>query len=102
MALTEQDILHLTRLAGLQADPTELPAIQSDFTRILGLIQTLQSVDTHGVEPMAHPLQARQDVTLRLDADQAQPPLTEAERDRQLANAPATHNGLFLVPTVLE
>ncbi|MFA7438124.1 Asp-tRNA(Asn)/Glu-tRNA(Gln) amidotransferase subunit GatC [Castellaniella sp.] len=102
MALTEQDIARLAQLASLQMDSADLAQARSDFAAILSLIETLQSVDTQGVEPMAHPLEARQAITLRLQEDRADPPHTQAELDACLRNAPAAHDGLFLVPTVIE
>lgn len=102
MALTEKDIGRFARLAGLQLAPDEQRRAQRELTRILGLIEQLQAVDTNGIEPMAHPLAAHQDITLRLRDDAATPARTEDQRDEYLRNAPAPHEGLFLVPTVLE
>lgn len=102
MALTEQDIAWLARLAGLNLTAGDQQRAQQELTRILGLIQELQAVDTHGITPMAHPLAAHQDVALRLREDAAEPAQTLAQRDACLANAPAAHQGLFLVPTVIE
>jgi aspartyl-tRNA(Asn)/glutamyl-tRNA(Gln) amidotransferase subunit C len=56
-------------------------------------------VDTSGVEPMAHPVAAIQDITLRLREDRV------SETDQREANqrsAPAVERGLFLVPKVIE
>jgi len=72
------------------------------LNRMLALIAQLQAVDTQGVEPMAHPLEAHQDVTLRLRDDAADPALSEAARDALMHNAPARAQGLYLVPTVIE
>jgi len=102
MALTEQDIARLARLAGLQLDASDRERARDEFTRILGLIEQLQAVDTAGIEPMAHPLAAHQDISLRLRDDQAAPTQTLEERAAHMANAPAQHAGLFLVPTVIE
>lgn len=102
MALTEADITRLARLAGLRLEPGEQARVQQEFTRILGLIEQLQAVDTQGMEPMAHPLAAHQDISLRLREDVATPAHTIEERNAYLANAPAAHDGLFLVPTVIE
>ncbi len=102
MALTEQDIARLARLAGLRLDPSEQERARRELERILGLIAQLQAVDTTGIEPMAHPLEARQDVSLRLRDDRAAPALTLEQRAAHMANAPAQHEGLFLVPTVIE
>ena len=59
-------------------------------------------MDTTGVEPLAHPLSAHQDLTLRLREDVITETSSESGRDAMLANAPATENGLFLVPKVIE
>jgi len=55
----------------------------------------MSAVDTRGVTPMAHPLDAQQ----RLRADE----VTEINQREQLqANAPQVEAGLFLVPQVIE
>jgi aspartyl-tRNA(Asn)/glutamyl-tRNA(Gln) amidotransferase subunit C len=55
----------------------------------------MQQIDTEGVEPLAHPLDAVQ----RLRADE----VTELnQRDKLQAVAPAVEEGLFLVPKVIE
>ena len=55
----------------------------------------MQSVDTEGVEPLAHPL----DLEQRLRADEI---TEENQRDRLQKLAPASEEGLYLVPKVLE
>lgn len=102
MALTEQDIAQLARLSGLQLDSNDQSRAQQELSRILDLIAELQAEDTSGIEPMAHPLAAHQDIALRLRDDIAEPAQSASQRDACLANAPAAHQGLFLVPTVIE
>lgn len=102
MALTEQDIARLARLAGLRLDASDQERARDELTRIFDFIKQLQAVDTTGIEPMAHPLAAHQDISLRLREDQAAPTQTPEERAAHMANAPAQHAGLFLVPTVIE
>lgn len=102
MALSEQDISHFARLAGLRLAPDEQQRAQRELTRILGLIEQLQAVDTNGIEPMAHPLAAHQDIALRLRDDAPAPAQTEDQRAEHMRNAPAQYEGLFLVPTVIE
>lgn len=102
MALTEQDIAWLARLSGLRLTTDDQQRAQQELTRILGLIQELQAVDTRGIEPMAHPLAAHQDIALRLRDDAAEPAQNVDQRDAFMTNAPAAHQGLFLVPTVIE
>lgn len=102
MAITEQEITRLAKLSGLSLNQDDRQKAQQDLDRIFGLIEQLQSVDTSGVEPLAHPLAARQEISLRLCEDVALPAQSEAARDEVLKNAPAPHEGLFLVPTVIE
>lgn len=95
MPLSQQDILHIARLARLRIDESEAAAVQSQLNNIFGLIEQMQAVDTGGVEPMSHAL----DVSQRLRADA----VSESNlRDKFQAIAPATENGLYLVPKVIE
>jgi len=58
-------------------------------------VEQLDSTDTGGVTPMAHPLDAVQ----RLRADE----VTETDqRERFQAIAPAVEDGLYLVPKVID
>ena len=102
MAISEQDVTRIARLARIQLSPEDTIQTQKELSDILGLMARLQAVDTQGVEPMAHPLSAHQDIQLRLRDDAAAATLTEDERAALMANAPAQAEGLFLVPTVIE
>jgi aspartyl-tRNA(Asn)/glutamyl-tRNA(Gln) amidotransferase subunit C len=65
------------------------------LNQVFALIETLQSVDTQGVEPMTH----ARDLALRLRPDE----VTEPDRREQYQSvAPAVERGLYLVPRVLE
>lgn len=102
MAITQQDVDRIARLACLELTPEQTERAQTEFSDILALIQQLQSVDTRGITPMSHPLSGHQDVVLRLRDDTPRATATLQERDALMANAPATSEGLFLVPTVIE
>ena len=102
MTISEQDVMRIAQLARIQLSPDETAQTQKELNDILGLMARLRAVDTQGVEPMAHPLSAHQDIALRLRDDVAAATLTESERARLMANAPAQADGLFLVPTVIE
>lgn len=59
----------------------------------------MQAVDTDGVEPLAHPIEQIMAIAQPLREDI----VTEHDqRDAYLKNAPAEHDGLFLVPKVIE
>ena len=102
MALTESDVTRIARLARLHLKETEVPALQTELNEVMGLIEQLQSINTAGVEPLAHPLSAIGEVGLRLRDDVALPTNDEATRDRFMQNAPAREAGVFLVPRVIE
>jgi aspartyl-tRNA(Asn)/glutamyl-tRNA(Gln) amidotransferase subunit C len=55
----------------------------------------MRAVDTEGIEPMSHPIGGAQ--RLRTDAVTDIP-----DRERNMCNAPARQDGLFLVPRVIE
>lgn len=102
MAISEQDVTRIARLARIQLSPDEAAQTQKELSDILELMARLQAVDTQGIEPMAHPLSAHQDIQLRLRDDTAVPTHTESQRAALMENAPAQSDGLFLVPTVIE
>ncbi len=94
MTIHQDDIAKLCRLAQIALDDGERAATNADLDKMIQMIDVLQSIDTDGVEPLAHPLDAAQ----RLRADE----ITElVDRDRYQASAPAVQDGLYLVPRVL-
>ena len=102
MALTEQEVVRIARLARLQLTPAQQSQAQADLNKIFGLIQELQAVDTRGVEPLAHPLSAVGDVALRLREDIVTEMTSTDRRSALMANGPGVRDGLFLVPKVIE
>ena len=102
MALTEQDVVRIARLARLQLDPNQLQVARGDLDQILGLIQTLQSVDTAGIAPLPHPLAMVADMPLRLREDRVTETASVERRQALMANAPGSKQGLFLVPKVID
>lgn len=95
MSLDRSDVDKIAHLARLQIEEQDAPEYAQNLTSILDLVDQMQAVDTAHVSPMAHPLDAVQ----RLRCDK----VTEADQREQLQSvAPATENGLFLVPKVIE
>ncbi|MCY1283380.1 Glutamyl-tRNA(Gln) amidotransferase subunit C [compost metagenome] len=95
MALERSDVEKIAHLARLGLNEADIPRTTETLNNILGLIDAMQAVDTDGIEPMAHPL----DATQRLRADRVS---EENRRDAYQAIAPAVENGLYLVPKVIE
>ncbi|AZC28913.1 Asp-tRNA(Asn)/Glu-tRNA(Gln) amidotransferase subunit GatC [Pseudomonas chlororaphis] len=95
MALERSDVEKIAHLASLGLNEADIPHITSDLNSILGLVDAMQAVDTDGIEPLAHPLEASQ----RLRADV----VTESNhREAYQSIAPAVENGLYLVPKVID
>ena len=99
MALTSNDIDRIANLARLELSPAESERMLSQLNGFFGIVEKMQAVDTSGVQPLAHPVAAIQDVVLRLREDLASEP---NQRTANMHNAPAQGEGLFLVPKVIE
>ncbi len=95
MPLEREDVEKIAHLARLAVDEGELESVAGDLSRILGLVEQMDAVDTEGVIPMAHPLHMVQ----RLRPDR----VTEGDRRVSFqAIAPQTEAGLYLVPWAIE
>lgn len=95
MAIDRSDVEKIAHLARLQIDAAEADRVADRISDILALIDVMQAVDTTGVEPLSHPLDAVQ--RLRPDV------VTETDqRDALQRIAPAAEAGLYLVPKVIE
>lgn len=95
MSLSFSDVEKIAHLARLAIREEDVPAYARNLSDILDFVAQMNAVDTAGVEPMAHPLDAIQ----RLRADE----VTEVDqRDRFQAIAPSVEAGLYLVPKVIE
>jgi len=95
MSFSRQDVIKIAHLARLEVTEAEVTATTESLSRILGLIEQMNAVDTKDVAPMAHP----QDATLRLRPDQVVEP---DQREKFQQAAPSTEAGLYLVPKVIE
>ncbi len=99
MSLTPDQLQRIALLARIEVGDAEQRGVIDRLNAVLGLIDQLQAVDTKGIEPMSHPLDARLSVRQRLRPDA----VTEIDRrEAYQKGAPAAGNGLYLVPKVLE
>lgn len=99
MSLNAQDIDRIANLARLQLQPAEAERMREQINGFFNIVEAMQAVDTTGVEPLAHPVAAIQDVALRLRDDVVSEP---NNREANQRSAPAVERGLFLVPKVIE
>lgn len=95
MSLSQELFDHLLFLTRLSVAPGEREDLIADFDHTLTMIDDMHRAPAEQVPPLEHPLSA----TLRLRADT----ITEqVDRDALQASAPATSEGLYLVPRVIE
>jgi aspartyl-tRNA(Asn)/glutamyl-tRNA(Gln) amidotransferase subunit C len=85
-------VAHLARI-GLTADEQE--KFGQQISGILGYIAKLNELDVAGIQPTAHAVP----MVNVFRADELQPSLSNEDA---LRNAPASANGLFLVPKIVE
>ncbi len=95
MSLDATDVNKIAHLARLGIDEADVPEYANQLTAIMDLVDQMNAVDTTGVTPMAHPLDAVQ----RLRADVV---TEEDQREVFQSIAPSTEAGLYLVPKVIE
>ena len=95
MALSTEDVKRIAKLARISLDNNKIvnaADMKDKLNGIFAMIETLQSVDTKGVAPLSHPLSSHGALSQRVREDI----VTESNnRTANMANAPATENGLF-------
>jgi len=91
-AATVRRIAHLARIAVAE---NEIEALQGELNAMLAFVEQLSEVNVEGVEPMTSvtPMEMKKRADAVTDGGNA---------DAILANAPATQDGYFLVPKVVE
>ncbi len=95
MALDTQALHNIAHLARLDMTEQDVVIYKNSLNAILAMIDSMQAIDTKDIVPMAHPLDATQ--PLRPDV------ITEIDqREHYQTLAPATEQGLYLVPRVIE
>jgi aspartyl-tRNA(Asn)/glutamyl-tRNA(Gln) amidotransferase subunit C len=93
--MDKAEINKIAWLARLKIEESDIESYHHDMESILGLVEKMNQADTANLAPLSHPLE----IKARLRDDQ----VTETnERDKFQAIAPATEDGLYLVPKVIE
>jgi aspartyl-tRNA(Asn)/glutamyl-tRNA(Gln) amidotransferase subunit C len=95
MASGEIDVKYVAHLARLQLTPAEEQKFGEQLAHVLGYVEKLKEADVSGVEPTAHAFPLV-NVTR---PDEVRPSIPNEDA---LRNAPATANGLFIVPKIVE
>ena len=95
MSLDAADVKKIAHLARLAITEQDIPEYARNLSNILDFVAQMSAVDTAGVSPMAHPMDAAQ--RLRPDT------VTETDqRECFQSIAPQVEAGLYLVPKVIE
>ena len=95
MSLDEAAVARIAKLARIEIDAAHRQALASELSNILGWIEQLNEVETADVPPMT----SVGEVTLALREDDV---ADGGEVEKILANAPASEDGHFVVPKVVE
>jgi aspartyl-tRNA(Asn)/glutamyl-tRNA(Gln) amidotransferase subunit C len=93
MAISEEQVRHVARLARLGLSDEEVERFREQLSAILDAVGKVGELDLDDVEPTSHPL----DLVNVFGEDEARPSLS---LDDALANAPDAENGFFGVPAV--
>lgn len=95
MSVDQDTVRRIARLARIAISDEDVPHLQGELNAILAFVEQLDEVEVEGVEPMTSvtpmPMKRRPDGV----TDGGYP-------EKIVANAPATDDGFFLVPKVVE
>jgi len=94
-AITRAEVKHLAGLARISLSDDELDHLADELPAILDHVRVVQSAAGDDVLPMSHPLP----ISNVFRVDVARQGLST---DEVLAGAPASDQGRFLVPKILE
>jgi aspartyl-tRNA(Asn)/glutamyl-tRNA(Gln) amidotransferase subunit C len=95
MSLTLDQVKKVAALARLELPDADLAKMADQLNAILGYVDQLASVNTDGVEPLAHPLPVQN--VFREDV-----PVPSLPVDAALQNAPVRLADFFGVPAVFD
>ena len=93
--LGDAEVRRISRLSRLKLSEGEVRRLADQLTRILAYVRQIESLDTEGIEPVAHALP----LTGVLREDEPREGISAAVA---LANAPDVERDCFRVPAVLD
>ncbi|EDN66501.1 glutamyl-tRNA(Gln) amidotransferase, C subunit [Beggiatoa sp. PS] len=95
MSLSKDEVEKIAHLAHISLNNEDIPLYSRHLSDILHFVEQMNNIDTTGIIPMAHPLDAvarlRPDVVSEIN-----------QRDHFQTIAPQVEDGLYLVPKVIE
>ncbi|MFZ2353333.1 Asp-tRNA(Asn)/Glu-tRNA(Gln) amidotransferase subunit GatC [Paucilactobacillus nenjiangensis] len=93
--IDEQQVQHVASLAKLKFTDEELSEFTPQLESIIDLFETLEKVDTTGVEPMTS-------ATDRVNVMREDVAVNSHQRDALLKNAPDAEDGYIKVPAIID
>ena len=91
----KDEVLRVAKLARLSFNDQEAGQMSVELSMVLKHFETMQSIDTATLAPMAHSME----ITNVLREDEITPSL---DREEVLSSAPAAAENRFLVPRILK
>ena len=95
MQIRKEEIIHIAKLANLNLTEEEIEKYTNDMQDILDFANTINQVDTEGVDEKAS-LEEKYNVFRKDDVK------VFKDRDDLLQNAPAQEDGMFRIPKVIK
>ncbi|MBI3231453.1 MAG: Asp-tRNA(Asn)/Glu-tRNA(Gln) amidotransferase subunit GatC [Burkholderiales bacterium] len=100
MSLNLDDVKRIANLAKLELTSDQMAHSLEQLNNIFALAEDLKAVNTEGVTPLSHPIAALMpELALRLREDAV---TEQNQREAFQTVAPATHDGMYVVPRVVE
>ncbi len=95
MSVDQNTVRRIAKLARIAVREDELPALAGELNTILDWVEMLAEVDTTGVEPMTSAVA----MTMKMREDV----VTSGNLQKDVTgNAPASEDGFYVVPRVVE
>ena len=95
MSVDTATVKRVARLARIAVDDDDAERMTGELNAILGFVEQLDEVDVSGVEPMT----SVTPMAMKMREDG----ITDGDKAADIvANAPASEDGFFLVPKVVE
>jgi aspartyl-tRNA(Asn)/glutamyl-tRNA(Gln) amidotransferase subunit C len=95
MSVDQETVRRIARLARIAVSDDDVPHLQGELNAILAFVEQLGEVDVTDVEPMT----SVTPMAMKMREDG----ITDGDRAADIvANAPASEDGFFLVPKVVE
>jgi aspartyl-tRNA(Asn)/glutamyl-tRNA(Gln) amidotransferase subunit C len=93
--ITPEDIEHIAHLSRLELRGGDREVFAKQLNNILGYVNTLQKLETEGIDPTFHPAP----LSNVMRKDEVKPSLS---REDALKNAPQKEDHFFRMPPVIE